>query len=180
MTRDRLTPEQRAQFDGWPADVQARFLVHAQRSEWYRRDPARDVTVGLGGPGSPAHYWANGMAGLAEDYVSDLLGMPRNGQRGPDGGVDLRWNGLRLDVKWRRSHAFDLMAPAHLSGGLRSDLYILVTGADPMDFRLCGYAPKARLLAASTDDFGHGPTLVVGQRDLLPADNLTTGLAAWW
>lgn len=177
-----MTPDQEAQLAGWPPAIRDRFRFHVGRNARQRAAGARDLSIGLGPVGGSRHDWANGMAGLAEDFMAGRLAVARNESARPDGGLgDLVTDcGLRVDVKWSPTRTARLMCPAALAGHLRADLYALVTGEDPARFLFAGWLNRAGFLAAPVSDVGYGATLIVPQAALLPAAALTTPVHNWW
>jgi hypothetical protein len=110
------------------------------------------------------------LAAAAEEYIAKALGLRYVGDvAGPDKGYDLMMRGRRIQVKWSGTHGNRLISsPTQTT---TADYYVLVTGPDPSDFRVPGWATLGEL-KASTRDLGYGPTYCVEQADLRPFNDL--------
>jgi len=110
------------------------------------------------------------MAAAAEEFIAKALGLRYVGDvKRPDKGYDLTLQGRRLQVKWTASHENRLISSPTQTNA--ADYYVLVTGADPADFRVAGWA-TLRQLKESTRDLGYGPTYCVEHVDLRPFSEL--------
>lgn len=110
------------------------------------------------------------MAAAAEEFVAKALGLRHSEDvKGPDRGYDLIMRSRRIQVKWTATHGNRLIASPKQTNA--SDYYVLVTGNDPTDFLVPGWA-TLRQLKSSIQDLGYGPTYCVEQSDLRPFDEL--------
>lgn len=115
--------------------------------------------------------WTDAMAAAAEEYVAKALGLTHAGDVDkPDKGYDLMMpGGRRVQVKWTRSHSNRLISSPKQTNA--ADYYVLVTGSDPSDFRIQGWATLAELKATLTN-LGYGETYAVEQESLRPFEDL--------
>lgn len=111
------------------------------------------------------------LAAAAEEYVAKALGLRhRHDNLGPDRGWDMVMpNGHRVGVKWTHRHDGRLISSPKQTN--MADYYVLVTGPDPENFIVQGWATLAEL-KASLRDLGYGPTYAVNQEDLRAFDSL--------
>lgn len=110
------------------------------------------------------------LAAASEEYIAKALGLHYVGDvRGPDKGYDLTMRTRRIQVKWTASHENRLISSPKQTNV--ADYYVLVTGPDPSDFRVPGWA-TLKQLKESVKDLGYGPTYCVEQADLRPFSDL--------
>jgi hypothetical protein len=160
----------------WPAPLRERFAHFASR---YVKDRSAGLTDRAVGVPPDRRYWTDGMAGLAEDYVADLLGVARNELEVPDDGSDLRLGELTINVKWTPRPDGHLIYPEARRDRLCADLFVLVTGGEPEWFVARGWVSRDRFRRAPVDDVGYGPTLMVPTAWLMPMLNLLPP-ETWW
>ena len=110
------------------------------------------------------------LSAAAEEYIAKALGLRYVGDvRGPDRGWDLTMRSRRIQVKWTASHGNRLISSPNQNNV--ADYYVLVTGREPTDFRVPGWATLGEL-KSSIRNLGYGPTYAVEQEDLRPFSEL--------
>jgi hypothetical protein len=110
---------------------------------------------------------------LAEHVVARVLGVEIPEYKGPDGGVDLLWHGLTVQVKWNHYSYGDLYSRPDLS--ITADLFVLVVPCRPdPQMRIVGYLTRDEYLQLRQPrSYGRGNTvLAVGQQRLHPIQRL--------
>ena len=116
---------------------------------------------------------------LAEMVVARILGVPWTGRDGPDGGIDLVWLGLGVQVKWNSYSYGDLYSRPDLP--ITADLLVLVVPCWPDSrMRIVGYLTRDEYLRLrQSRSYGRGNTvLAVAQQWLHPIGRLFGGEGA--
>lgn len=123
----------------------------------------------------------NGAYGTEEDHVKGIIGeavaakffgtldgldtaLYENG----DGGVDLTYNGVTIDVKTVGRHDTDPALTVNTYQPLNADYYVLVDRIGTSECRLIGYAPKLFVKNAIQQEYRGEAYHYVPQSDLFP------------
>ncbi|MGB9932892.1 hypothetical protein [Haloarcula amylolytica] len=102
--------------------------------------------------------------GTAKDHLTGLLGEDALAQQlgitddlttevypdGGDGGVDLQYHGMTIDVKTVGRHNTDPALTVGANRQLTADYYVLASRVGQSDVRLIGYAPREFITEAPT------------------------------
>ena len=135
---------------------------HAERIAETWHGSRQDHLTGLLGEDALAHY-----LGIKDELDVEVYAD------GGDGGVDLRFNGARIDVKTVERHRSKPALTLDAYKPLSADYYVLVSRIGVTDFRLIGYAPRWFVANSRTCDYGGTPYHFIEQEYLFPFTGAT-------
>jgi len=129
-----------------------------------------------------AHRIAQHASGTTENHLTGLLGEDCLAQRldiaerldtdvypdGGDGGVDLTYRGVDIDVKTVGRHRRNPALTVDAYKPLTADYYVLASRVGKLDCRLIGYAPREFVANAPVRLHQNEPYHMVEQEYLFP------------
>ena len=120
--------------------------------------------------------WQTDLEGIGgEIAASKVLNVYPSLILEPDSGWDIKYRGIKIDVKTTKYKTGRLIAKLNTRSD-EVDAYLLVTGVFP-EYQIRGFATKGELLSDNNiNDLGHGPGYTLTQDKLHPIEELAQSI----